>query len=126
MRVCDLRLKNFATPKTSWHNRPSMNYEEEQSGVTTVSRNKIQRPQRYQVLMHNDDYTTKEFVVFVLQTFFQKSVAEAQSIMLQVHNMGVGLCGVYTRDIAESKIFKVTKEAKRHGHPLLCTCEPES
>ncbi len=116
--------KGFTSREISWHNTFLMDHEEEQ-GITTVSRNKIQRPPRYQVLMHNDDYTTQEFVVFVLQTFFQKSVAEAQSIMLQVHNMGVGLCGVYTRDIAESKIFKVAKEAKRHGHPLLCTCEPE-
>ncbi len=98
---------------------------EEQGGVSTLDRQKVQRPQRFQVLMHNDDYTTKEFVVQILRRFFQKSVSEAKDIMLQVHNSGIGLCGTYTKDIAESKIFKVTREAKKHGHPLLCTCEPE-
>ena len=98
---------------------------EEQENISTVYKKRVQRPRLYQVLLHNDDYTTKDFVVHILRTFFQKSVSEAQEIMLKIHNGGVGTCGIYTHEIAEAKTFKVTREAKKYGHPLLCTYEPE-
>ncbi len=95
------------------------------AGVQTVSRTKVKRPSRYKVLIHNDDYTTMEFVVWVLKGFFGKTQEEANSIMLKVHNEGVGVCGVYTYEVAETKVAQVTKAAKEEGHPLKCTLEKE-
>lgn len=98
---------------------------EEGSGVATVIKPKVKKPRLYKVLLHNDDYTTMEFVVYVLQKHFGKSLAEAQGIMLKVHNEGVGICGVFTYEVAESKVAKVSQEAKENGHPLKCSIEPE-
>lgn len=95
------------------------------SGVATIKKPKVKKPRRYKVLLHNDDYTTMEFVVYVLQKHFGKSLADAQGIMLKVHNEGVGVCGVFTYEVAESKVAKVSREAKENGHPLMCTTEPE-
>ncbi|MGE3609895.1 MAG: ATP-dependent Clp protease adapter ClpS [Bacteriovoracaceae bacterium] len=97
---------------------------EEQSGIATIKKEKLQPPRMYKVLMHNDDYTTMEFVVHVLQKYFNKSSDEAHAIMLAVHTRGVGLCGIYTFEVAESKTAKVIKYAKDNGHPLKCTTEP--
>lgn len=98
---------------------------EEQSGVTTIQKKRVQRPRRFKVLLHNDDYTTMEFVIYVLQKHFGKNSEEAYAIMLKVHHEGVGVCGVYTYEIAETKVQKVSQEARANGHPLLCTSEPE-
>ena len=97
---------------------------EGESGVATVSRSKVKRPRQYKVLLHNDDYTTMEFVVYVLQRFFGKTSEQAQRIMLKVHTEGIGICGVYTHEIAETKVTQVSKAAKENGHPLMCTMEP--
>lgn len=98
---------------------------DEEGGTATISRNKVQLPKKYKVLLHNDDYTTMEFVIFILQTIFHKSENEAEKVMLEVHKKGVGICGVYTHEIAESKAKKVEKLAREYSHPLLCTIEPE-
>ncbi len=97
---------------------------DEQSGTATIRKEKLQAPRMYKVLMHNDDYTTMEFVVLVLQKFFNKTSSEAQAIMLAVHQRGFGVCGVYTYEVAESKVAKVTKYARDNGHPLKCSTEP--
>jgi len=99
---------------------------DEQSGVATIRKEKLQAPRKYKVLMHNDDYTTMEFVILVLQKYFQKTSNEAQAIMLEVHTRGYGVCGIYTYEVAESKVAKVTKYARENGHPLKCSTEPES
>jgi ATP-dependent Clp protease adaptor protein ClpS len=99
---------------------------DEQSGVATARKEKVQPPKMYKVLMHNDDYTTMEFVVLVLQKYFQKNNSEAHSIMLAIHTRGFGVCGVYTYEVAESKVAKVVKYARDNGHPLKCSTEPES
>lgn len=99
---------------------------DEQSGTATIQKQKLQPPRKYKVLMHNDDYTTMEFVVLVLQKYFQKNYHEAQAIMLEVHSKGYGVCGVYTYEVAESKVAKVIKYARENGHPLRCSTEPES
>ena len=92
--------------------------------LAVAERKKTARPRRYQVLLHNDDYTTMEFVVYVLMELFDKTSAEATQIMLHVHTKGKGVCGVYTRDIAETKVAQVTDAAREFGHPLRCTAEP--
>lgn len=83
------------------------------------------KPKRYKVLLHNDDYTTTEFVVDVLVRFFHKQPAEATQIMLQVHHKGAGVAGVYPKDVAETKIADVEVEARAQGMPLRLTMEAE-
>jgi ATP-dependent Clp protease adaptor protein ClpS len=83
----------------------------------------LKRPPLYKVLLVNDDYTPMEFVVYVLETFFRMSREKATQVMLHVHTRGVGVCGVFTRDIAETKVSQVNECAREHHHPLLCTME---
>lgn len=97
---------------------------DEQSGTATIRREKLQAPRKYKVIMHNDDYTTMEFVIHVLQKFFHKSFNEAHAIMMEVHTKGFGVCGIYTYEVAESLTAKVTKYARENGHPLKCSTEP--
>jgi ATP-dependent Clp protease adaptor protein ClpS len=96
----------------------------EQSNVAIMEREKVKEPKMYKVLMHNDDYTTMEFVVHVLQKFFSKNPQEATAIMLKVHNEGAGVAGIYTQEVAETKSAKVMQYAKLKEHPLKCTIEP--
>lgn len=98
---------------------------EHEDDLAVVERPKTKKPRRYQVVLHNDDYTTMEFVVHVLMKFFHKSETEATQIMLHVHHRGYGVVGLFTRDVAESKAAQVMDYAKEHGHPLKCTAEPE-
>lgn len=84
---------------------------------------KLSEPDRYRVLLHNDDYTTMEFVVGILRRIFHKDMEEATAIMLSVHNNGVGECGVYTREVAEAKVGRVRQDAGMAGFPLKCTME---
>ncbi len=98
---------------------------ENEGGVATERKEKVEKAKRYMVLFHNDDYTTMEFVVHVLMKFFHKSETEATHIMLSVHHKGHGVAGVYTKDIAETKVAQVQDYAKEHGMPLRLTAEPE-
>jgi ATP-dependent Clp protease adaptor protein ClpS len=91
--------------------------------VATGTREVVREPQMYKVLLHNDDYTTIEFVVDILMTVFQKSEEDAVQIMLNVHRKGVGLCGVYTYEVAETKVETVHTLAMENGFPLRCTME---
>lgn len=77
----------------------------------------------YKVMLFNDDYTTMEFVIEVLQRFFSIESERAQQLMLQIHNTGSAVCGIYTRDVAETKVAQVTEYARLHGHPLRCSME---
>lgn len=92
-------------------------------GVDTKTR--IEKPRMFKVLLHNDDYTTMEFVVEILMTVFRKSKIEATRVMMVVHNSGKGVAGVYTREIAESKATDAIGRARARGYPLLATTEPE-
>lgn len=95
------------------------------TGTQTLERTRTKKPVMYRVIMHNDDYTTQEFVVHVLIHFFRKDPTEAHHLMLKVHMTGKAVVGVYTKDIAETKIQKVTDYAREHGHPLMTTMEPD-
>jgi len=86
---------------------------------------KTKKPTMYRVLILNDDYTPMEFVVHILERFFNKSREEATRVMLQVHKRGVGVCGVYTYEIAETKVQQVMDFSRQHQHPLQCTLEKE-
>jgi ATP-dependent Clp protease adaptor protein ClpS len=86
---------------------------------------RVQTPRLWRVLLHNDDFTTQEFVVWVLETVFQKDAAEARAIMLHVHHSGVGVAGLYTRDVAETKQQATQRLAEQQEYPLLVTLEPE-
>jgi ATP-dependent Clp protease adaptor protein ClpS len=95
------------------------------TGVITKPRAKTQKPSMYKVLLLNDDYTPMEFVVHVLERFFGKNHEEATQIMLHVHRKGVGICGVYPYEIAETKVTQVIDLARKHQHPLQCTLEKD-
>ncbi|MDX2257571.1 MAG: ATP-dependent Clp protease adapter ClpS [Hyphomicrobiaceae bacterium] len=98
---------------------------ENRTGLVTKTRPKTKKPNLYKVLLLNDDYTPMEFVVHVLERFFNKGREEATRIMLHVHHKGVGICGVYTYEVAETKVVQVTDFARQHQHPLQCTMEKE-
>ena len=92
-------------------------------GVATKTRPKTKKPSQYRVLLLNDDYTPMEFVVGLLMGIFKKTQEEATQIMLDVHQSGIGICGIYTFEIAETKVAQVLDAAKRSDHPLKCTLE---
>lgn len=90
----------------------------------TVISNDIEEPRQYEVVLLNDDYTTMDFVIDVLMRFFRKTAGEAEYIMLQVHQNGSGVCGIYPHDIAETKVGQVIDYARSNGHPLMCVMRP--
>lgn len=91
-----------------------------------TARPRLKRPPLYRVVLLNDDYTTMEFVVQVLKAIFHHSEEKAAQIMMHVHQKGAGVCGVYTREIAESKVEQVVQFAQQNQHPLQCTMEPDT
>ncbi len=92
----------------------------------THSEQKLDRPRLWRVLLHNDDYTTQEFVVWILETIFHKARAEAFDVMMSVHRSGMGIAGVYTHDVADTKLKTTRQLAEEHEFPLLVTMEPEA
>lgn len=113
-----------------WHGAMANNPNDEEdggegtgTGVVTRTRPQTKKPSLYKVLMLNDDYTPMEFVVHVLQRFFRMSLEDATRVMLHVHQKGVGVCGIFTYEVAETKVTQVMDFAKQHQHPLQCTLE---
>lgn len=98
---------------------------DEQGEVAIRPRDEVRPPRRYRVVLHNDDFTSMEFVVEVLVRYFQKSETQANRIMLEVHTRGSGVAGVYPRDVAETRVVQVTELARAEGFPLRLTAEPE-
>lgn len=99
--------------------------EEGGTGASTQTRTRTKKPSLYRVLLLNDDYTPMEFVIFVLERIFNKDRDESTHIMLHVHQHGVGVCGIFTYEVAETKVAQVMDLAKRNEHPLQCTMEKE-
>ncbi|MGD9560718.1 MAG: ATP-dependent Clp protease adaptor ClpS [Pyrinomonadaceae bacterium] len=100
-------------------------FPDKDTDVLTESKTKLEKPKLYKVLLHNDDFTTMEFVVFVLEYVFMRDAAESVAIMLKVHNEGLGLAGIYPYEIATTKAEKAMNLAKSREYPLLCTVEAE-
>ena len=98
--------------------------EESQSG--SLAEEELREPRMYKVLLHNDDYTTMDFVILVLVDIFRKTAEEASEIMLSVHKSGMGVCGVYPREVAEFRVLEVEKRARLAGFPLRCTMEEDN
>src|SRR6056300_1580995 len=96
-----------------------------EGSVITKSKPKTKKPSMYKVLMLNDDYTPMDFVVHVLQQFFRMPESEAMRVMLQVHQQGIGVCGVFTFEVAETKVHQVLEYARKHEHPLQCMLEKD-
>lgn len=101
------------------HKRPSI----DDGLALQEAKPKLKKPPMYKVVLHNDDYTPMEFVVLVLEKFFAMNREKATQIMLHVHTRGKGICGIYTREIAETKVAQVNEYSRSHQHPLLCAME---
>ncbi len=102
------------------------NAPDHEENLATVEKQKTKKPPLYKVLLHNDDFTSMEFVVFILKTVFRKPDGEAKQIMWAVHRQGIGVAGVFTYEIAEAKINKVISLARAQDFPLLCTMEEDT
>ena len=113
--------------KTTMADRSDNNEDDDRAGtgLAVKPRPKTRKPSLYKVLMLNDDYTPMDFVIHSLERFFRKNRDEATQIMLQIHNKGVGICGVFTYEVAETKVTQVMDFARQHQHPLQCTVEKE-
>lgn len=101
------------------------NQDDLQEGIITEIEDTVDEPPMYKVLLHNDDYTTKIFVIGILTAYFNKSTEEATQIMWHIHKNGVGVCGVYPFEVAETKVSLVTQTARENGFPLKSSMEPE-
>jgi ATP-dependent Clp protease adaptor protein ClpS len=112
-------------PRAGAETRPPDRHVERDEDVAVAERTKTRKPSLYRVLLHNDDFTTMEFVVEVLVRHFDHTPTGAAAVMLQVHHLGVGVAGTFTRDEAETRIERVTTDAEASGYPLLLTMEPE-
>ena len=104
---------------------PNQDDDDHSTGLATKTRPKVKKPSLYRVLLLNDDYTPMEFVVHVLEKYFNKGQEEALQIMLHVHQNGVGVCGTFTYEVAETKVTQVIDSARSNQHPLQCTMEKE-
>ena len=98
-------------------------FDDNDSLIKTQTKDKLKKPSLYKVLILNDDYTPMEFVVYLLKSFFNKSNEEATKIMLHVHQNGIGVCGIFSYEIAETKVIQVLDTSRKNNHPLQCTME---
>ena len=120
-----MKRKYFNTRSETEENNDQKNIDQTDGSVLTKVKPKTKKPSLYKVLMLNDDYTPMEFVIEVLEKFFGKRQDEATQIMLHVHQKGIGVCGVYTYEIAETKAVQVTNYARKYEHPLQMQLEKE-
>ena len=127
--ACKLGLVEpvLAGPQLAGPRRGEGDGDDGTTGTGTVTKTRVQtkKPALYKVLMLNDDYTPMEFVVLTLQRFFKMTIEDATRVMLAVHQRGVGVCGIYTYEVAETKVSQVIDFAREHQHPLQCTLEKD-
>ena len=125
LHIIDHHLKGKGlVPLGTKNNHEDKSDSDEQTGTITIVKTDLAKPRMYKVIMHNDDYTTTDFVVHVLVKFFSKSSSQAQVLMMKIHLEGQALCGIFTYEVAESKTVKVNKYSRDHGHPLTTSFEP--
>ncbi len=122
-RVNEHRIEVTHTQTMTAQNPNPANSDQDRDVAVEKSRPQLKRPRMYKVVLLNDDYTPMEFVVQILEHFFGMSREKATQVMLHVHTRGKGVCGVYTHDIAETKVAQVNEYSRNHQHPLLCTME---
>ena len=118
-----MNIPDFTVLAMSGHDEPDQ--EDQHGTIVQEGEPALKRPPMYKVLLLNDDFTPMEFVVHVLESFFGMARHQAVQVMLAVHNEGKGVCGTYTREVAESRIAQVNAYARKHQHPLLCSMEEE-
>ena len=127
--ACKLGLVEpvLAGPQLAGPRRVEGDGDDGTTGTGTVTKTRVQtkKPALYKVLMLNDDYTPMEFVVLTLQRFFKMTIEDATRVMLAVHQRGVGVCGIFTYEVAETKVSQVIDFAREHQHPLQCTLEKD-
>jgi ATP-dependent Clp protease adaptor protein ClpS len=123
--IASPRIEMAGKPRPRGPAGPGNGDEDGRTGLVTKTRPKTKKPSLYKVLLLNDDYTPMEFVIHVLEKYFAKGREEATRIMLHVHQKGVGVCGVFTYEVAETKVTQVMDLARQNGHPLQCTMEKE-
>jgi ATP-dependent Clp protease adaptor protein ClpS len=121
--MAGLALPRQAAPRAEDEDKNKDGDGQGQVGVATKTRAKPKKPSQYKVLMLNDDYTPMEFVVLVLKRFFGMDLEQATRVMLHVHQRGVGVCGIFTYEVAETKVNQVMDFARQNQHPLQCTLE---
>jgi ATP-dependent Clp protease adaptor protein ClpS len=124
-RFVEMFKANSLRPETAMSDTEKSGDEGHSTGIVIKTKPRTRKPSLYKVLMLNDDYTPMEFVVHILERFFGKNRQEAEQIMLHVHRRGVGICGVFTYEVAETKVTQVMDFARQHQHPLQCTLEKE-
>lgn len=117
------RRQQFSPVTYNRHMAGRPDNERDHGTVVETSKPEVARPPLYQVMLLNDDYTPMDFVVLVLQQFFTMDIEKATQVMLHVHTRGRGVCGVYTREVAESKVSQINEYARMNQHPLLCSME---
>ena len=122
--IYDIRMSEDDMPGYGGDGDESHEHQDD-TGLMLKTRPKTKKPPMYKVMLLNDDFTPMEFVVYVVEKFFAKNRAEATDIMLHVHRRGVGICGVYTREVAETKVAQVMDFARANEQPLQCTMEQE-
>lgn len=125
MHCCEIYAHDDGDDPYSNSDDDGFEEEHEETGLMLKTRPKTKKPSMYKVMLLNDDYTPMEFVVHVVEKFFSKSHQEATDIMLHVHRRGVGICGVFTREVAETKVAQVMDFARANEQPLQCTMERE-
>lgn len=123
MQVIKLRLTSENIPARF---NPPVDDPRDQGQILTKFKPSLKQPSMYRVILLNDDFTPMDFVILVLKRFFRKTEEEATKIMLEVHQQGAGLAGVYTHEIAETKVYLVNEFSRTHQHPLKCVMEAES
>ena len=121
----NIKMNEDDNPYGDSNNPDSGVSEEKEAGVLVKTRPKTKKPAMYKVLLLNDDYTPMEFVIHILERFFSKNRQEATDVMLHVHRRGVGICGIFTYEVAETKVAQVMDYARANEQPLQCTMEKE-
>lgn len=118
-------MNPFSKSFSLYYMTSNQNQHDSRKNTKTLSKTNLKKPTLYKVLMLNDDFTPMNFVIYTLETIFRKTTENAVSIMLKIHHNGIGICGIFTYEVAETKVMQVMNLAKQHQYPLQCLLEKE-